>query len=352
MKQLLSIIFLTALAACTPSEITKIEQELTLAQQQRNLDAQLNALKSLNEYDNNKWQALYLETLNASTLLSDAQRAYDNGNIVTAQIGAGQSKDINNSLQADTLLRALSIDYPLTELIDELVQLHTTASKNEISFTSFFNHSPSKWNTIEINQKLLAINTKIKTITEQIETLQNTQRQSQSYQAVLVEAKRQRDLLAEQEAIFLRHLQQQFSVLHQAQFAKIYQTVAEQLNNFDERVVASMIRQDQNKLIETMQHQSELLYNTDLMLKQAGSERHAEFEPFYLAYIQLLNKPKDYREYVRKGEAALTLFEHAGAPHNFYQQYQTLVSEPLILSDDLLAFARSQNESKFLYRKY
>ncbi|WP_462154046.1 hypothetical protein [Pseudoalteromonas piscicida] len=136
MKQLLPIIFLTVLAACTPSEITKIEQELTLAQQQRNLDAQLNALKSLNEYDN-KWQALYLETLNASTLLSDAQRAYDNDNIVTAQIGAGQSKDINNSLQADTLLRALSIDYPLTELIDELVQLQTTASKNEISFTSF-----------------------------------------------------------------------------------------------------------------------------------------------------------------------------------------------------------------------
>ncbi len=113
-----------------------------------------------------------------------------------------------------------------------------------------------------------------------------------------------------------------------------------------------MIRQDQNKLIKAMQHQSELLYNIDLMLKQAGSDRHAAFEPFYLAYIQLLNKPKDYREYVRKGEAALTLFEHAGAPHNFYQQYQTLVSEPLTLSDDLLAFARSQNESKFLYRKY
>ncbi|MEK0159185.1 hypothetical protein WLQ65_08545 [Pseudoalteromonas piscicida] len=352
MKQLLPIIFLTTLAACTPSEITKTEQAFTLAQQQRNLDAQLNALSSLNEYDNDKWQALYLETLNASTLLSDAQHAYDNGNIVAAQIKAGQSKGINNSLQADTLLRALSVDYPLTELIDELVQLQTTTSRNELSFAPFFNHPPSKWNTIEVNQKLLAINTKIKTINKQMEILRNSQRQTQSYQTVLTEAKRQRDLLAKQESIFLSYLQQQFSVLHQPQFAKIYQTVAEQLNNFEERVVASMIRQDQNKLIETMQHQSELLYNIDLMLKQTGSARHAEFEPFYLAYIQLLNKSKDYREYARQGKAALALFELASAPNNFYQEYQILVSEPLTLSDDLLAFARSQNESKFLYKKY
>ncbi|MCG7554039.1 hypothetical protein [Pseudoalteromonas sp. Of11M-6] len=352
MKQLFPTLCFATLVACTPVEITKTERALTQAQQQRDIEAQAQALKTLSEYDSATWQSLYQETQNASALLLDAQIAYENADIVTAQIKAAQSKALNNSVQADTLLRTLSADYPLTELIDTLVKLHSASNRHEIALTSFFNQPPSKWNIIDVNQKLSLINAHIQAIRKQIAAIPEGKKHNAIYQTVLTVAESQIEQLGKQESLLLRNLQQQLSTIHAEQFIQLHHTVTEQLNNFEERVVASMIRQDQNKLIETMQHQSELLYNIDLMLKQTGSARHAEFELFYLAYIQLLNKSKDYREYARQGKAALALFERAGAPHNFYQQYQMLVSEPLTLSDDLLAFARSQNESKFLYRKY
>ncbi|RRS06971.1 hypothetical protein EAG18_19505 [Pseudoalteromonas sp. J010] len=352
MKQLLPTLCFAALVACTPAEITKTEHALNHAQQQRDIEAQANALKTLSGYDSATWQAVYEETQQAFALLLDAKTAYESADIVTAQIKAAQSKSINNSLQADNLLRALSTDYPLTELIDVLVKLHTQASQEKMTLHGFFNQPPSKWNIIEVNEKLSLINTHIQAIKKQIEAIPEDNRDKLAYQTVLAEARAQINLLGKQESVLLRNLQQQLSKRHAEQFVRLHHTVTEQLNNFEERVVASMIRQDQNKLIETMQHQSELLYNIDLMLKQTGSARHAEFEPFYLAYIQLLNKSKDYREYAQKGKAALTLLKRADVPNNLYQQYKTLASTPLTLSNDFLMFARSQHESKFLYRKH
>ena len=74
----------------------------------------------------------------AEQLLHQAIQQYEQANFIDAQLTAAKSKAINNSFQIDQLLRELGARYPLTELINALVQLNDDSTRTKLSLAAFF----------------------------------------------------------------------------------------------------------------------------------------------------------------------------------------------------------------------
>ncbi|MEI5640905.1 MULTISPECIES: hypothetical protein [unclassified Pseudoalteromonas] len=351
MKPFALAALLLVVTSCTPADISQAQSQLELAIQQRDLNQQVSSLSKLAQYDQ-QFQQPAQQAKRAQLLLHQAEQQYDQGKFLDAQLSAAQSKALNNSFQIDQLLRELGSRYPLTELINALVQLNDEASRARLSLTSFFHDPLETWSIIDLNKKLSAINQAIAEVKKQMSAVATENRALPAYQETLQIAHDVVVRLQTQQHLLLQHVQQQISHAHLEKFTQLHQSAHDKVRNFTERVVYTMMDKKHKALIRALQHESELLFNVKMTLERVYPKALPMFAPFYDAYVQLLNRPQDYNEYVTSGHHALATLNKALSKDKLSKQYQALTRQPLPLTAKLLAFAESQNKYRFLYRPY
>lgn len=351
MKSIVLATLFLALTSCTPKDINQAKTQLDSALQQRDLARQVTILNSLAQHDK-QWQQQAQQAQHAQQLLHQARQQYEQGALVEAQLIAAKSKSLNNSFQIDDLLRELGTQYPLTELVNELRQLHSEASRSQLSLQAFFDLPVSDWSIVDLNKKLMLINQAIANINKHISVAFNSNSSHPAYQNVLQTAHNEVDRLHSQQYLLLKQLQQQISKSHLCKFTQFHHSASEKVRNFNERVVYSMINKKHTKLIIALHHESELLYNVKMILDSLNPRAMPMFAPYYKAYTQLLNKPRDYNDYVKAGHSALITLQTALKEKSIAKQYDVLTSRPMSLDSKYIAFAESQNKYRFLYRLY
>ena len=167
MKSIVLAILFLALTSCTPKDINQAKTQLDSALQQRDLTRQVTILNTLAQHQQ-QWQQQAQQAQQAEQLLHQARQQYEQGAFVEAQLTAAKSKALNNSFQIDDLLRELGTQYPLTELVNELRQLHSETSRSQLSLQAFFDLPVSDWSIVDLNKKLMLINQAIANVNKHI----------------------------------------------------------------------------------------------------------------------------------------------------------------------------------------